>query len=263
MVRAAARRVGLRRHHLSMTRTLCERTALSAVQRRPQVAFGRILCYHSVGTPEWGVNDVSPERFRRQLELALSLGFRFVGAERVASGDALSNELAVTFDDALLSVLHNGAPVMAELGVPWTLFVVTDWAGGRHSSGRRLLMSWKQIRELDRAGVQIGSHSVTHPNFGRIELQHARSELHDSRQVLADQLGTAPDAFAIPFGQSRDWSVDVMEIAESAGYRRVYAQAAETRPAGTIGRTFITRFDNDRLFAAALRGAFDAWEEWS
>src|SRR5207244_4000882 len=85
---------------------------------------------------EWGVNDVSPERFRRQLELALSLGFRFVGAERVASGDALSNELAVTFDDALLSVLHNGAPVMAELGIPWTLFVVTDWASGRHSSGR-------------------------------------------------------------------------------------------------------------------------------
>ena len=245
-----------------MTRTLCERTALSAVQRRPQVAFGRILCYHSVGTPEWGVNDLSPDRFRRQLQLALSLGFRFVSADRVAGGDALSNELAVTFDDAPLSVLHNAAPVMDELGIPWTLFVVTDWASGRHGSGRGLLMGWSEIRELARAGVQVGSHSVTHPNFGLIELQQARSELYGSRQVLADQLGKAPDAFAIPFGQSRDWNPDVMEIAESAGYRRVYAQAHETRPSGTIGRTFITRFDRDRLFLAALRGAFDAWEEW-
>jgi peptidoglycan/xylan/chitin deacetylase (PgdA/CDA1 family) len=244
-----------------MTRTLCERAALATVPRRPPSTSGRILCYHSVGTPEWGVNDVSPRRFRRQLELALSLGFRFVSADLVASGDALATDLAVTFDDALLSVLHNGAPVMAELGVPWTLFVVTDWARGRHSFGGGLLMGWSQIRELARAGVEIGSHSVTHPNFGQIEAPEARAELFGSRQTLADQLGTAPDAFAIPFGQSRDWKHEAMLIARSAGYRRVYAQAAATRPPGTIGRTFITRFDSDRLFVAALRGAFDAWEE--
>jgi hypothetical protein len=36
----------------------------------------------------------------------------------------------------------------------------------------------------------------------------------------------------------------------------------ERRPPGTVPRTFITRFDNDRLFRAALGGAFDRWEEW-
>ena len=245
-----------------MARTFWERTALSAVPRRPQVTYGRILCYHSVGTPEWGVNDVTPRRYRRQLQLALSLGFRFVSAERVASGEAVSNELAVTFDDALLSVFQNGAPVMAELGIPWTLFVVTDWAKGRHPFRRGLLMGWKEIRELARAGVSVGSHSMTHPNFGQIAPERARAELFGSSQVLADRLGTAPDAFAIPFGQSGDWSREMMLIARSAGYRQIYAQAAATRPAGTVGRTFITRFDSDRLFVAALRGAYDAWEEW-
>jgi peptidoglycan/xylan/chitin deacetylase (PgdA/CDA1 family) len=226
------------------------------------VTYGRILCYHSIGTPQWGVNDVSPDRFRRQLELAISLGYRFVSADRIASGEARSNELAVTFDDAVLSVLRNGAPVLAELGIPWTVFVVTDWASGRHSFGRDMVMGWSEVRELAGAGVSIGSHSVTHPHFSQIAPEQVRSELFGSRQVLADQVGVAPDAFAIPFGQSSDWNQETMLIAQSAGYRRIYAQAAATRPAGTIGRTFITRFDNDRLFVAALRGAFDDWEEW-
>jgi peptidoglycan/xylan/chitin deacetylase (PgdA/CDA1 family) len=244
-----------------MARTFCERAALSAVPRRASLAGGRILCYHSVGTPAWGVNDVSPARFRRHLELALSVGFRFVSADHVAGGGARPNELAITFDDALLSVLRNAAPVLADLGIPWTLFVVTDWARGRHTFGRGLLMDWSEVRELAEAGVSIGSHSETHPNFGRVGLEQARRELQGSRDEIGDRLGAAPDAFAIPFGQSGDWNAELTDLARSAGYRLVYAQASATRPPGTVGRTFITRFDSDRLFVAALRGAYDGWEE--
>jgi len=42
----------------------------------------------------------------------------------------------------------------------------------------------------------------------------------------------------------------------------VYAQAEETRPAGTVARTFVTSFDADRIFRSLLGGAFDRWEEW-
>jgi peptidoglycan/xylan/chitin deacetylase (PgdA/CDA1 family) len=244
-----------------MARTFCERAALSAVPRRANLAGGRILCYHSVGTPDWGVNDVSPARFRRQLELAMFAGFQFVPAERIASGQGRPNELAITFDDAVLSVHRNAAFMLAHQEIPWTLFVVSDWARGRHAFGSGVLMDWGEVRELAEAGVTIGSHSMTHPNFGLIDAEQARLELEGSRDAIADRLGWAPDAFAIPFGQSGDWSGELTEIAQSAGYRFVYAQATATRSPGTIGRTFITRFDSDRLFVAALRGAYDAWEE--
>ncbi len=52
------------------------------------------------------------------------------------------------------------------------------------------------------------------------------------------------------------------ELAYQAGYKDVYAQAEDTRPNGTIPRTFVTRFDGDRIFSALLRGAYDRWEEW-
>jgi len=50
--------------------------------------------------------------------------------------------------------------------------------------------------------------------------------------------------------------------AREVGYATVYAQAEETRPAGTVARTFVTSFDADRIFRSLLGGAFDRWEEW-
>jgi hypothetical protein len=47
------------------------------------------------------------------------------------------------------------------------------------------------------------------------------------------------------------------------GFKTIYSQAEETRPPGTVPRTFVTHFDDDRIFKAALRGAYDRWEEWT
>jgi hypothetical protein len=80
--------------------------------------------------------------------------------------------------------------------------------------------------------------------------------------MIRARTGITPDAFAIPLGQSRDWPAGFGTIAEELGYKFVYAQSAAKRPAGTVARTFITRWDSSRVFRAALGGAFDNWEEW-
>lgn len=249
------------RGRLARTRMRIERGALAAVPRtgRPR---GRILCYHAVGTPLWGVNDVSPHRFRSQLEAALAAGYRFVPAAEVAAdpgGDG--QRLAVTFDDGLRSVAANAAPVLAALGIPWTLFVVSDWADGRHERNE-LLLGWRELAALAEQGVSIGSHSCTHPDFGRLGAPATLDELRRSREVIEDRLGLAVREFAIPFGQRRNWTELASRAAADVGYRTVYAQAEQTRPAGTVARTFVTRYDGPFIFSAALRGAFDRWEEW-
>ena len=73
--------------------------------------------------------------------------------------------------------------------------------------------------------------------------------------------GVDSDEFALPFGQSANWSPAAAQAAVEAGYRTLYAQSVNTRPAGTVARTFITRTDRPMLFRAALAGAFDNWEE--
>ena len=242
-------------------RLRAERELLARWRPRPWPGGSRILAYHSVGTPSWGVNDVSPARFRRQLELALAAGYRFV-PPRELDPCSPRRQLAVTFDDGLRSVAKNAGPVLAELGIPWSLFVVTDWLDGRHPSGWQVLLRWEELPELVAAGVTIGSHSVSHPDFGRLGYAGARAELATSRQLLRDRLGIAADEFAVPFGQQRNWTTEATAAAREAGYAVVYSQTVDRAPAGTTPRTFVSRYDRDRLFRAALTGAFDGWEEW-
>jgi len=257
-----ARRGGLRRRRLAAVRMCCERLALAAVARHRDASGGRILCYHSVGTPAWGVNDVTPRRFAEQIRSLLSEGFRIVPAEQIARGGGGPHDVAITFDDNLASVERNAAPLLAELGLPWALFVVSNWADGRHGFGDGVFLDWGAIERLAGQGATIGSHSVSHPNFGTLDLAAAHEELEGSRRTIESRLGLRPTSFAIPFGQSKNWSEPMQAAAEAAGYTLVYAQAGETRPAGTVARTFVTRFDGRRLFRAALGGAFDRWEEW-
>ena len=228
-----------------------ERWALATRNRgaggQAQARRGRILAYHSVGTPEWGVNDVSPRDFERHLQIAVDDGWSFVTPAEVIAEPG-KPQLALTFDDGLASVLANAAPVLRHHGIPATMFVVTGWADGQPPAGQ--------------AGLSVASHSVTHPDFGRLEPGEARRELEVSRERLRRMLDVDTDEFAIPLGQSRNWTPAAGEAAADAGYTTVYAQSVNTRPEGTVARTFITRIDRPMLFRAALAGAYDNWEEW-
>jgi hypothetical protein len=87
-------------------------------------------------------------------------------------------------------------------------------------------------------------------------------ELARSRRAIEDRLGFAPTTFAIPWGQAASWSAAATAAAREVGYTTIYAQVEELRPARTVARTFVTRWDRERVFRAMLEGAFDRWEEW-
>jgi peptidoglycan/xylan/chitin deacetylase (PgdA/CDA1 family) len=232
-----------------------------AVAKHARATQGRILAYHSVGTPSWGVNDVTPRDFERHLQVAVDDGWSFVTPAQVLA-DPGARMLALTFDDGITSVLTNAAPVLRHHGLPATAFVVTGWADGRYHGASGQVLDWAGVRALQTAGFTLASHSVTHPDFGRLGVDAARFELDESRRRLREMTGVETSEFAIPLGQARHWSAAATEAASEAGYSTVYAQSADKRPAGTVARTFITGLDRPRLFRAALGGAFDGWDEW-
>lgn len=261
-VKRVARKVGLRRAQIASARLYLERHGLAAFASNPSRTSGRILCYHSVGTPEMGVNDVAPAQFRKHIEIALAAGFRFVPASQIARGGGRAKDLAITFDDALKSVGTHAAPILEEFGIAWSVFVIAGWAERHDSFGSRFSMGWRELGEIAAGGAVLGSHSMTHPDFGKLEPSQISDELEGSRQMFEKRLGFLPDEFAIPFGGSANWTGVAHEAARRAGYDTIYAQAEETRPPGTVARTFVTKFDHDRTFKALLRGAYDRWEEW-
>jgi peptidoglycan/xylan/chitin deacetylase (PgdA/CDA1 family) len=262
LIKRTVRKTGLRRRHVAEARLCCERYALAWLKPRQPREVGRILCYHSIGQPQWGVNDVSPEHFRRHIELALNAGLRFVPASELARTGGSKRDIAITFDDGMRSVLTHAAPILAEYGLPWTLFVVSDWSEGKGPWGEDIVLGWRDIEKLMAMGGELGSHSVTHPDFTQLEPSVIIDELGSSRRMIGERLGVVPSSFAIPFGQSQNWPLLAATAAREAGYDTVYAQAEATRPTGTVARTFVTRYDGDRIFRALLRGAFDHWEEW-
>jgi peptidoglycan/xylan/chitin deacetylase (PgdA/CDA1 family) len=257
--------VGLRREHVAAARMYCERHWLATTANARAVnarTTGRILCYHSVGQSASGVNDVGPEQFRRQIEMALHLGFRFVSPTHIAQTGGDPRELAITFDDGWTSVLRKAAPILRDYNIPWLLFVVTSWSDQKSNWAKEHILPWLDIERLMAEGAQIGSHSVTHPDFAQIEEARMIDELGGSRETIRQRLGLAPTAFAIPYGQSMNWPLTADRAARNTGYDTVYAQAEDTRPSNTLPRTFVTRFDGDRIFRALLSGAYDRWEEW-
>jgi peptidoglycan/xylan/chitin deacetylase (PgdA/CDA1 family) len=261
-LKTIARSVGVTRPRVAAARMCCERHWLATFGRPSKRYVGRILCYHTIGQSEWGVNDVTPAQFRRQIEMALNAGFRFAPASEVARGDSDAKTLAITFDDGMKSVLTHAAPILKDYGLPWSFFPVSEWSDGKHAWVADKVLSWADIEALMKDGAELGSHSATHPDFKWIDQQRTVDELGESRRTMELRLGFAPDTFAIPFGQSGNWPEAAAKAARDAGYTTIYAQAEETRPEGTVARTFVTSVDGDRIFKALLAGKYDRWEEW-
>ncbi|HRO02986.1 MAG TPA: polysaccharide deacetylase family protein [Terricaulis sp.] len=262
-LKSLVKRVGVERRHVEAARMFAERHALASAPRRRARPQGRILCYHSVGQPEFGVNDVTPQRFRAQIEMALGLGYRFVAPAEIAKTGGERMDLAVSFDDALKSVLTEADPILSEYKIPYTVFAVAEWSDQEHDWQKEKVLSWEELGDMRARGVEVGSHSATHRNFGCIDEARARDEFSRSIETIERRLGFRTDVLAIPFGQSMNWNAIADRCAREAGFTTIYAQAEETRPEGTIARTFVTHYDDDRIFKALLAGAYDRWEEWT
>lgn len=256
------RRLHLERTEIASARMLLERHALATAGRSRRRQGGRILCYHSLEQPEWGVNDLSSRQFRDQLEMALSSGLTFVPAAQIARTGGSPDQIAITFDDGARSVLSAAAPILREYGIPFSAFVVSQWCDGRQGPGPTSTLGWQDVVRLADLGAEIGNHSATHPDFNLLTGTQMIDEIKGAEETIERRTGIRTTSFAIPMGQSGNWRPEASATVQDLGYDLVYAQAEETRPAGTVARTFVTRHDSPRIFRALLRGRYDGWEEW-
>src|SRR5579884_1732902 len=101
------------------------------------------------------------------------------------------------------------ASVLARHGVRGTFYVPFRAVAGR-------LLSVSQMRELLAMGMEIGSHTVTHPVLTRLPLDEVDHELRDSRRMLEDLLGREVTSFGYPRGK---FNAMVAQRAALAGYR--------------------------------------------
>ncbi|MFI8423039.1 polysaccharide deacetylase family protein [Streptomyces sp. NPDC085479] len=171
--------------------------------------------------------SVTPEAFAAQMDAVAERGFTPVTTAALAAAWRTGAELParpvlVTFDDGYEGVHRYALPVLAKHSYVSTVFVTSGWLPGRHDTGGALdtMLSWQQVRELAAAGTEIGGHSHSHPQLDQLDARRLRFEALRCRELVAEELGTAPDSFAYPYGYS---SRRVRTAVREAGFGQALA----------------------------------------
>ena len=85
----------------------------------------------------------------------------------------------------------------------------------QRSLGREVLLSWEDVREMDRGGVAFGAHSVNHPILTNMPLERARDEIVESKRVLEKRLGKVVMSFSYPNG---DFDASIADLVTRNGF---------------------------------------------
>ncbi|KUG09154.1 polysaccharide deacetylase family protein [Solirubrum puertoriconensis] len=163
--------------------------------------------------------------------LSLPLGNLGAQALRRPVPDKL---VVLTFDDASLSHATYVAPLLKRYGFGATFFVCEFREPP--FADKTKYMSWEQIRQLDRMGFEVGSHTLTHRHVNKLSREQIAAEL-DSIETRCRQYGIArPTTFAYPGYDTHPLALEVLrergyQFARTGGskqgYTRAYAPAAD------------------------------------
>jgi peptidoglycan/xylan/chitin deacetylase (PgdA/CDA1 family) len=194
----------------------------------------QVLMYHSISRPE-GENDAlcaSPERFEAQMLHLERHNLRGVSMRelcRAMNTGGARGLVGLTFDDGYEDFLSSALPTLETLGFSATLFVVAGMLGEEntweHRAGPRprlRLLEADGVREVSERGMEVGSHTVTHPRLSGMDPEMLAREVGDSRQMLSDILNGPVEGFSYPYG---DLDGPAVRAARGAGY--AYAVATK------------------------------------
>jgi peptidoglycan/xylan/chitin deacetylase (PgdA/CDA1 family) len=196
-----------------------------------------VLCYHAVSDGWSHLLSVRPRSFERQLTLMRACRYRPASAADAA--DRRGRLFHVTFDDAFRSV-WNAVPVLERLRVHATVFACTAYAdGGRTFAtpelaeeasahpGELATMDWDALAALTAHGVEVGSHTKTHPHLTALSDREVRSELGESREQLEDLLGRPCRFLSFPYGEHDE---RIRAAARASGYHAAFALPGREKP---------------------------------
>jgi peptidoglycan/xylan/chitin deacetylase (PgdA/CDA1 family) len=210
-----------RRHAL----TLPARPAREAV-RVPVLMFHRVAPRALARSETQRSLTVEPSTFAAELDWIAVHGYHPITQEQLFLGlfDGARlprRPVVLSFDDGYKDDVRTILPMLRRHGWPATFFVIT---------GRDALpdyLSWPEIRTLDRAGMDLGSHTVDHTELLGLAPARLRWELVTSRDALERHLGHPIRWFAYPAGRYDATSENAVA---TAGYLLAYG----TRPGSRI-----------------------------
>ena len=188
--------------------------------------------YHSVA-PSGDALTVSEKQLDEQLDYLSRGGFTTVSIKQVLDaqdghGSLPDHPIVLTFDDGFAEHYSTVLPLLQSRGQKATFFVVSGWTNDDPAHRKldpqrhRPHLTWNEVRALRDAGMEIGSHTVTHGSLVGLKHPAVRVELEQSKADLERELKMPIEVFAYPFTRHH---IRVRQAVQHAGYRAAVAGA--------------------------------------
>lgn len=255
-----------------------------------------ILMYHSISDePESSLPPyyrvcTSPLRFAEQMEWLAAAGWQGVtlseGLAALRKQGAGSNEpgdpghaapgthrsiapakklVAITFDDGFQDFYTAAVPNLQRHAFSATMYVPTAFIGDQRKSFKsHACLTWAEVRELASAGIEFGSHTVSHRRLAGLSWTDIETELRDSKAMIEQQLGRAVRSFAYPYAfpqEEKHFARRFREILDTTAYQSCVTTTIGRVSASTdplhLARLPVNSDDDRALLIAKLAGAYD------
>jgi len=227
-----------------------------------------ILMYHSVScvaTPQFKQFVVSPTLFEEHMAYLYQHAYTPVTVTQLVSTFAQDasvlpdRPVVITFDDGFADFFTDALPILKQYGFPATLYVPTAFVGGtsrwlqRERETARPMITWDQLIEITKCGIECGAHSHSHPQLDILSNSMAYDEIVLCKQILESHLGQQITSFAYPFGY---YTKTIQQLVRVAGYTSACAvkhalSSVTTDPFALARRIVKTNTDVD-AFATLL-----------
>ena len=181
-----------------------------------------VLMYHRFGENQYPSTNIRISQFEAHLSILTSGEFSVKSLTEITAALRNGNPLpdktvGISIDDAFLSVYQKAWPRLREAKLPFTLFIATDPID-KNLPG---YMSWNQIRTLQKAGVEIGNQTASHPHMPLLTTSRIEEELTRSSKRFQEELGFVPKTIAYPYGE---YSLAVGKTVRAAGFTIGFGQ---------------------------------------
>ena len=235
----------------------------------------RVLMYHKVNDLVGNRMSMPVSKFDEQMAQLGELGYTVVDLDAVLDHYVERKPLPeravlITFDDGYFDNLENAAAVLHKHGYPAVLFVPIGYLDDRHPlpheehlAAQGILnrtIEWEELVELERAGIRIESHGISHRPLADLEVDEAAREIALSKLRLEERLGRPVRAFSYVKGSEAHYKPVHLSLVRQAGYDVAFTAVSGANSPSTdplqLRRYNIEPYSS-RTFELVLAGACD------
>ena len=194
-----------------------------------------ILTYHNFSETKENLMMVKKHKFEQQMRYLKNNGYTVITLDEFFDFLEFRKQLpkkavVLTFDDGWQGVYTIAFPILKKYGFPATLFVYTDLVNGNKKT-----LSWAQVAELDRGGVDIQCHTKTHRNLNKIDpkesleqyVSDVKNEINQSTSIIKEKLNKDVKYLAYPYGDTNNL---VIAFLKKKGYRGAFTVKRDANP---------------------------------